>query len=262
MLKWTCRPMVEDNVSQQAAQDQPTEEEHHFFSHLLLDDHVWAWRFSLILWAIALSLFAAVAIPPIRDVVFAFDDWFYDATYPIKAGTLTRVARFLSFVGSGVFVWPFRAIITAILVSKRRWQAVAAWVLAILVSEPFIGLLKWAYGRARPPVALVESASASFPSGHAISGAVMAVGLVIAFVPAGPARRNLEIVAAGFALFMSASRVYLGAHFLSDVVAGVAFGSAVAIGAAVAVHRFYLRRFIGEREEALRAIQARRAAGG
>jgi undecaprenyl-diphosphatase len=246
-------------VSGQVIQEKPTDEEHHGFSHLLLDDHVWAWRFSLVLWAIALSLLIAMAIPPIRDVIFAFDVWFYDTTYPIKAAAVTSVARFLSFIGSGVFVWPFRVIITLILASKRRWQAVAVWVLAIVVSEPFIWLLKNAYGRERPPLALVDTASASFPSGHAIGGAVLAVGLVIAFVPAGPARRNLEIAAAAFALFMSASRVYLGAHFLTDVVAGVAFGAAVAIGAAVVVHRFYLRRFVREREDAFRVLQSRKS---
>ena len=254
--------MVESSVPGQATQENPAEEEQHFFSYLLVADHVWAWRVSLILWAIALSLFIAIAIPPIRDGIFAFDDWFYDSTYPVKTGALTQMARFLNFVGSGVFVWPFRILVTLILVAKRRWPAVAAWVLAIAVSEPFIGLLKSAYGRARPPVALVEAVSGSFPSGHAIGGAVMAIGLVIAFVPAGSARRNLEIVAAGFALFMSASRVYLGAHFLSDVVAGVAFGAAVAIGAAVVVHRFYLRRFVREREDALLKLQVRRAGSG
>jgi len=254
--------MVESSVPEQRVPEHPEGEEHHVLSHLLLDDHVWAWRFSLGLWAIALSLLIAMAIQPIRDVIFAFDDWLYDTTYPVKIGALTSVARFLSFIGSGIFVWPLRAIVTLVLISKRRWQAVAAWVLAIVVSEPFIWILKNAYGRERPPLALVDTASASFPSGHAIGGAVIAVGLVVAFVPAGPARRNLEIVAAGFALLMSASRVYLGAHFLTDVVAGVAFGAAVAIGAAVVVHRFYLRRFIGEREEALLAIRARKAAGG
>jgi undecaprenyl-diphosphatase len=252
--------MVESSVPGQV--EHSAEEEHHGFSHLLLEDHVWAWRFSLVLWAIALLLLVAVAIPLIRDAVFAFDDWFYETTYPIKTSGVTRLARFLNFIGSGVFVWPFRALITFVLVSKRRWQAVAAWVLAIAASEPLIWLLKNAYGRERPPVALVEATSGSFPSGHAIGGAVLAVGLVVAFVPAGPARRNLEIVAAGFALFMSASRVYLGAHFLSDVVAGVALGAAIAIGAAVIVHRFYLRRFVREREEALTALQARRAASG
>ncbi len=253
--------MVESSVPEQDVPESPAEEEHHGISHLLLDDHVWAWRFSLVLWAVAASLLIAVAIPPLRDAVFAADDWFYETTYPIKIGAVTTMARFLNFIGSGVFAWPFRAVVTVVLVSKRRWQAVAAWVLAIAVSEPFIWILKNAYGRERPPVALVEATSGSFPSGHAIGGAVIAVGLVVAFVPAGPARRNLEIVAAGFALFMGASRVYLGAHYLSDVVAGVAFGAAVAVGSAVVVHRFYLRRFVREREEALRVLQARRAGG-
>jgi undecaprenyl-diphosphatase len=258
--------MVESRVqerskSQRLDPDPPLAEEHHGLSHLLLDDHVWAWRLSLVLWAIAASLLIAVAIPPVRDVIFEFDEWFYDTTYPVKIAWVTKVARFLSFVGSGVFVWPLRAIVTAYLASQKRWQAVAAWVLAIVVSEPFIWILKNAYGRERPPLALVDTASASFPSGHAIGGAVLAVGLVVAFVPAGPARRNMEMVAAGFALLMSASRVYLGAHYLTDVVAGVAFGAAVAIWAAVVVHRFYLRRFVREREEALQALQSRSAGG-
>lgn len=253
--------MQEQHLPQYRVTEHPEGDEHRALSHLLLTDHVWAWRFALILLTVALSLFVAMAIPPIRDVLYDFDNWFYDTTYPVKVGAITVVARFLSFIGSGVFVWPFRAIVTLVLASKRRWQAVGAWVLAIVVSEPFIWLLKNAYGRERPPISLVDTTSASFPSGHAIGGAVLAVGLVIAFVPAGPARRNMEVVAAGFALFMSASRVYLGAHFLTDVVAGVAFGSAVAIGAAVVVHRYHLRRFVAEREEALRAIRARKAAG-
>ncbi len=81
-------------------------------------------------------------------------------------------------------------------------------------------------------------------------------------MPAGPARRNLEITAAGFAFVMGASRIYLGAHYFTDVVAGVAFGAAAAIGAAVVVHRFYLHRFIKQREAAYRALQARQAATG
>lgn len=253
--------MVESRVQEQPQPEQVAEEEHHGLSHLLLDDHMWAWRFSLALWAIAASLLIAMAIPPIRDVIFSLDEWFYDTTYPIKIAWVTKLARFLGFIGSGIFVWPLRAIVTAVLASKKRWQSLAAWLLAIGVSEPFIWILKNAYGRERPPLALVDTASASFPSGHAIGGAVLAVGLVVAFVPAGPARRNMEMLAAGFALLMSASRVYLGAHYLTDVVAGVAFGAAVAIGAAVVVHRFYLRRFVREREDALQVLQSRKSSG-
>lgn len=230
----------------------------HGLSHHLVHDHVVAWRLALVFWVIAGSLFIGMAIPAARDQLFSLDNWFYEATYPIKIGVATWIARVLNFVGGGLFAWPFRLGVTLLLASKRRWEAVAAWLLALALSEPFIWILKNAYGRARPPVALVEATSGSFPSGHAIGGAVMAVGLVVVFIPAGPERRNLELVAAAFALVMGGSRIYLGAHYLTDVVAGVAFGAAAAVGSAVLVHRFYVRRFIRQREEAFRALQARK----
>lgn len=238
--------------------DAAVREEHEGLSHILLDDHEWAWRFAIVLWAVAGALFIAMAIPPIRDITFSIDDWFYETTYPIKIGAVTALAWTFNFIGGGLFAWPFRVLVAGILAARKRWEAFYAWLLALALSEPFIWFLKNLYGRERPPEALVEATSGSFPSGHSIGGAVMAVGLVVAFVPAGPERRNLEIVAAGFAFLMGGSRIYLGAHYLTDVIAGVAFGAAAAIGAAVIVHRFYLRRFISQREEAFHRLQAQR----
>jgi undecaprenyl-diphosphatase len=67
-----------------------------------------------------------------------------------------------------------------------------------------------------------------------VAGAAVAVALVLAFFPAGE-RRKWEWAAAGFAFVMGFSRVYLNAHWFSDVVAGVLLGSGIAIGAAVLV---------------------------
>lgn len=231
-------------------------EELHGLSHVLVHDHDWAWRFAIFLWAVAGILFVAMAIPPAREFLDRQDQWFYDLAYPVKWAPLTAIAWTLNFIGGGWFAWPFRFVVTMILVSKRRWESVAAWLVALAFSEPFTWILKTAYGRPRPPQALVEIASGSFPSGHSIGGAVIAIGLVIAFVQAGPERRNLEIVAAGFAFVMGASRIYLGAHWLTDVVAGVAFGAAAAIGAAVLVHRFFVRRLIRHRAEALGRLRS------
>lgn len=240
--------------------ERSTKEEHDGLSHVLVENHEWAWRFALVLWALAGLLFVAVAIPPVRDVIFSFDEFVYDTTYPIKVGLLTGAAWVLNFIGGGLFAWPFRLLITAVLAVKRRWEAVAAWLLALALSEPFIWILKNVYGRERPPQALVETTSGSFPSGHAIGGAVMAVGLVVAFVPAGPERRNLEVLAAAFAFVMGGSRIYLGAHYVTDVVAGVAFGAAAAIGAAVIVHRYFVKRAMAGRAEALRILEEQAAA--
>ena len=212
--------------------------EHQGIEHLLLDDHRWAERIAVLLWAIAGMLFVAMAIEPTREVIDAFDQWFYDTTYPIKWGPLTALSYGMAFLGSAAFIWPFRLVVSVFLYLKGRRAALSAWILAILISEPLIGPLKALYGRPRPPVALVEEVTGAFPSGHAVAGAVTAISLVIVLVQPGAARRNLEIAAAGFALVMAGTRVYLGAHWLTDVFAGVALGAACAIGAAAIVQRY------------------------
>lgn len=204
--------------------------------HLLVVDHRVAWRVAVGLWLVALSLFVLVAIPASRDVIDRIDAAVYDAVFPFKVGVITALAYTLDFLGSAIFVWPVRAVATVWLVAQRRWAALSVWWLAIVLSEPAVGILKAAYDRPRPPESLVDVVTASFPSGHAVVGAVLAISLVVVLVPAGQRRRNLEIAAAAFALLMASSRVYLGAHWFSDVVAGVAFGAACAIFAAGAVH--------------------------
>ena len=134
--------------------DSTVREEHDGLSHILVDDHEWAWRFALVLWAVAGSLFVAMAIPPIRDVVMEMDDWIYETTYPVKIGVFTAGAWFLNFIGGGLFAWPFRLVIAGILAAKKRWEAFYAWLLALALSEPFIWLLKnalWQGAASRSP---------------------------------------------------------------------------------------------------------------
>lgn len=225
---------------QRSAESHPTE--HRGIEHLLLDDHRWAERIAISLWFIASLLFVAMAVPATRDLIDGFDEWFFDVTFPIKWGPLTAISRGMAFLGSAIFVWPLRVVVTGILTYQKRRAALSAWLLAIVLSEPLIGLLKAWYGRPRPPSDLVHEVTGAFPSGHAVAGAVVAVSLVIVLVQPGPARRNLEIAAAGFAVLMAGTRVYLGAHWLTDVFGGVALGAACAIGAAAIVQRYIRSR--------------------
>lgn len=205
--------------------------------HPLLHDHPRAWRIARALWLVAALLFAAIAIEPIRETVERIDqatfDWAVDAEWePAVIG-----AKVLDFLGSVWVTVPIMLATTAWLWLRRRWEALTTWLVAMVVSQLFIGPVKALYQRARPPQALVETSSWSFPSGHSVSVAAIAVALVIVLVPAGPRRRNLEMLAAGTAVVMALSRVYLRAHWLSDVAAGAALGVAIAIGAAAMVHR-------------------------
>jgi hypothetical protein len=113
-----------------------------------------------------------------------------------------------------------------VLAARRRDLVVTVVVLAltaaaVLLSEVLIGTLKGAYDRARPPGSLVATSGASFPSGHSIAATVTVVAAVIALVSPGRARVAWGTAAAVFSVLMALSRAYLGAHWLSDALAGV-----------------------------------------
>ena len=205
-------------------------------THPLLHDHPLARRIALLLWALSALLFMALAVPPLADVVQSIDDVVQRWVIAAELDIAVSAAKVLDFVGSAFVTWPIIIVITSWLVWRRRWEALSSWVLAIVVSQALIGPLKDLYMRARPPMSLVETTSWSFPSGHSVAGATIAIAAVIVLVPAGPKRRNLEMLAAAFAVVMALSRVYLRAHWLSDVAAGAALAAAIAIGAAALMH--------------------------
>jgi undecaprenyl-diphosphatase len=118
---------------------------------------------------------------------------------------------------------------------RRLPRATLAAAAAVASAGLTVTALKQLFDRARPPAAdsaldpigLVPS-SASLPSGHAATAfaAAVAVGLVYPRL-----RRPLLAMAAVVAL----SRVYLGVHYLSDVLAGAMLGIALGVAAAWAV---------------------------
>jgi len=208
----------------------------------LLTDHPAARRIAVVLWVLGGLLFLALAIPLTAEWVQAVDDAVYRMAIDLELGFLVWVAEAMDFIGSTLVVAPVMVLVTVFLLWKRRWESLAFWVLAMAGSQLLIGPVKALYARPRPPLPLVETTGFSFPSGHAVAGAAVALALVIVLVPAGPKRRNLEILAGAFAILMALSRVYLRAHWLSDAAAGAALGAAVSIGAAVLVHYVDRRR--------------------
>ena len=208
----------------------------------LLHDHPLAWRIALVLWMLSALLFLALAIPVTEEVVQSFDDVVYRWAVAAEWDPAVAVAKVLDFVGSVWVTWPLMVAVAAWLAWRRRWEAFATWVSAMVISQALIGPVKDVYERVRPPLPLVETTSWSFPSGHAVAGAAIALAAVIVLVRAGPKRRNLEMLAAAFVVVMALSRVYLRAHWLTDAAAGAALGAAIAIFSAAIIHRIDDRR--------------------
>jgi len=208
----------------------------------LLHDHPVAWRLGLGLWGLSTLLFVALAIPAFAGAVQSLDNVVHRWVVSAQSEPIVTAAKVLDFVGSVWVTWPLMAALAGWLAWRRKWGAFSAWVLAMAVSQLLIGPIKDLYMRPRPPMSLVETTSWSFPSGHSVAGATIAVAAVILLVAPGPKRRNLELLAAAFAVVMALSRVYLRAHWLSDVAASAALGVAIAIGSAALMHRIDDRR--------------------
>jgi undecaprenyl-diphosphatase len=107
----------------------------------------------------------------------------------------------------------------------RSLLAGAGTLLAIAVNQPIVHGVSEArpFTRVHDAVVLVHrSTDASFPSDHATMAGAVAIGLLLA-------HRRLGLVAAVLAVVMAADRVYVGAHYPVDVIAGLALGAAVAL---------------------------------
>ena len=169
-------------------------------------------------------------LPVTRPAVQAVDDAVWRLAVDVENRPATAVSVVLAWLGSAAVNWPLRVAALLLLAWRRHWLRALAFGLAVLSSELFIGPVKAATDRPRPPSALIETSAASFPSGHAIATAVTAVGLVLVLARPGRARWRWEVYAVEITAVMALSRVYLRVHWLSDTVAGALLGAGLALG--------------------------------
>ncbi len=119
----------------------------------------------------------------------------------------------------------------ALLASLRRWTEALLLVAGAGGGLAISQTLKHIFERERPDLAYraVEAVNASFPSGHAILSAVVFLTLGV-LAARFTDRRRVKVLAVGAAVLVSLlvglSRVYLGVHWASDVLAGWCVGAA------------------------------------
>ena len=130
---------------------------------------------------------------------------------------------------------PVLTLVTAIVAGFaliRRRIVEAGFVAATVAIGAIVDTqMKLAFARPRPGLVphLVDVTSASFPSGHAMNSAVacLTIGALIASHTADRATRTyVAIIGVGLTLAIGASRVYLGVHYPTDVIAGWVAGAA------------------------------------
>ena len=112
-------------------------------------------------------------------------------------------------------------------------------VISMMASSILIPVLKNSFDRERPSMLrLVEISGFSFPSGHAM-GSTIFFGSLATIIKHTDLNNKalLMTVCATFILMISSSRVYLGVHYPTDVLAGVVIGLAVVVGTSALLHK-------------------------
>lgn len=149
----------------------------------------------------------------------------------VRSASLTDAMRAITDVGAPAVIDGVLILASAVLLLRRRRRAVAYLAVCAGGTVLLAQLLKLWVDRARPGVVshLVHAAGASWPSGHASSAAAIygALAVLAASRLARPLARRLLIAAAVLVVFLiGVSRVYLGVHYATDVIAGWIIGAA------------------------------------
>ncbi len=195
----------------------------------MLTNHRRALLYAAGLLVVTVFVFVLVGFDATRPTVQAVDDVVYRGTDDIRNAPLTVLARVLNVLGGGWVLIPLRIVVAAFLAVRCRWRALATWLLIWLAAEvALVGFKVW-YARPRPPGPRVGPAGFSVPWGQGVPTAATAIALVLVLLPAGHHRRQWEVYAALFSFAMAMSRVYLNAHWFSDVVAGTLLGAGIAL---------------------------------
>jgi undecaprenyl-diphosphatase len=183
---------------------------------------------------IALAIFALSAIAMRTGLASDVDDGLLRRAHALATPSLETAARWLAVVGYRGGVLPFDALLVLVLVLRKRWRSTGFAVVALGGGLLLNKALKLLFARPRPVVdwsAAALPASFSFPSAHAMASATLATVLTV-LAWRSRWRWPVCVIAWGLALSVAASRVLLGVHFPSDVVAGTAIGIAWASAAA------------------------------
>jgi len=131
-------------------------------------------------------------------------------------------------LGSAYVMIPLVAVVGVWFAITRRFRTLAYWVAAATFAEVMVWVLKTALARARPPTAYAAIDEYAFPSGHAALGLVVFgfLAFLLGHGKPGWQQTAYALCAAGIAVLVAFSRLYLGAHWMSDVIASFGLGIA------------------------------------
>jgi undecaprenyl-diphosphatase len=200
--------------------------------------------------ALGVVVFLTVASHVRSGKTQAFDDAVMRWMAAHHTTSLDAIMLEITALGTGTVVMMIVAVAALFLVLTSHKYSAILLLASAAGGIVLNGLLKIGFNRPRPVIFLpqVHTVSSSFPSGHAMSAAI--VYSTVAYLAARLHKRGWAgwlVMAVAFIVIalISISRLYLGVHYPSDVVAGLAIGLAWAgfcMATLEAIQKFGIRR--------------------
>ncbi len=198
------------------------------------------WR--MLMWFACLLLplwgFASLVGEVHEKQVFPFDAPLLNLLHGLGTPTLDRFFILVTRLGYLWGVVPLDAVVLVFLAARGRFRDGLFFGIAVTGSAVLNIVAKNHYARLRPDlwVSLTPETTFSFPSGHAMGSATLGVAVILL---CWPSRWRWFVVAAslGSVLLVGISRIYLGVHYPSDILAGWTAAIAWTLGMYILVDR-------------------------
>lgn len=184
----------------------------------------------IILFSLCIILFVYLTKLLLLNEIKLFDDMVFNLVANLRCEPLTIIFKFFSFLCSFYFV----IILTIIIMLFSKDKKVTFYIALNVLFCFFLNqTLKFFFARSRPTeINLIVENGYSFPSGHSMLSLAYYGFFVYLILNSNIKRKNKILAIISLALlifFIGLSRIYLGVHYASDVLAGFAISSAYLI---------------------------------
>lgn len=243
-LVWSPFYLLPGYIIGAAAENQQLVQQHHFFllcgligipwlisTCLLycrsrLQNQLQRQKASILVFSLAAMTFLATYILTISGYLQSIDSWGLNTLTALRLPFIDTFFIAITLLGYWMPMAIWCGAITLTLIFQRHFTLTAIWIGAVLMGQFSISWLKNATALARPAIVEHPPASYSFPSGHTAITIVF-MGTLLLLV-----RNNLSvqgyriglIVCSAVCTLVACSRLYLGVHWISDIIAGICLG--------------------------------------
>lgn len=158
------------------------------------------------------------------------DQWSAPAAVALEQSLIFSIFRWITELGSGSFLIPFTvAFAIGLWIYTKDWLASIMCIAGLLLGYKANFWIKYVVARERPRIlAEAEGVGYSFPSGHAMVSLItygVMIYFLVSYVRSTSIAVSIHVIGILLILFIGMSRYIIRVHYLSDVLAGYAFGA-------------------------------------